>query len=120
MLQHLEQRVVKEGLGNVELKEGPIEAIPLADQTADYIIASLVLHEVEPLSKGLREINRVLKPGGRILCIEWEKVESEQGPPLHHRIHSKNLAAALAGCGFKVAQQTFPSKQHYATVAGKP
>lgn len=119
MLQYLGKRVEEQKLDNVELIEGAIERIPLAGQIADHVIASFVLHEVEPLEKGLQEMGRVLKPGGKVLCVEWEKKQTEQGPPLHHRIQSNELAKAFGENGFLVEKLTYPSDQHYLMVARK-
>jgi ubiquinone/menaquinone biosynthesis C-methylase UbiE len=38
--------------------------MPMADNSFDVILCSMVLHYVEDFEAGLREINRVLKPGG--------------------------------------------------------
>jgi len=119
MLQYLGKRVMEQKLDNVELIEGAIERIPLAGQIADHVIDSFVLHEVEPLEKGLQEMGRVLKPGGKVLCVEWEKKQTEQGPPLHHRIQSNELAKAFGENGFLVEKLTYPSDQHYLMVARK-
>jgi ubiquinone/menaquinone biosynthesis C-methylase UbiE len=119
MLQYLGKRVEEQKLDNVELIEGAIEHIPLAGQIADHVIASFVLHEVEPLEKGLQEMSRVLKPGGKVLCIEWEKKQTVQGPPLHHRIQSNELAKAFDENGLLVEKLTYPSDQHYLIVARK-
>ncbi|MEB3102433.1 class I SAM-dependent methyltransferase [Ferviditalea candida] len=119
MLEALRERVDAEGLSNVELVEGAIEEIPLQDGLADHVIASLVLHEVEPLSKGLKEIQRMLKPGGNCLCLEWEKKETPQGPPLHHRIHSDEMKQAVEQAGFTVESVTFPTDSHYILIFGK-
>jgi SAM-dependent methyltransferase len=41
-----------------------VQNMPLADNSFDVILCSMVLHYVEDFEAGLREINRVLKPGG--------------------------------------------------------
>jgi SAM-dependent methyltransferase len=119
MLKVLDQRIKDKGLKNVQLLEGAIEQIPLADLQVDKVIASLVLHEVEPLSSGIQEIKRVLKPGGRCLCLEWQKKETEQGPPLDHRIDAEELKQVFLDEGFQIAQITYPTTAHYIMVVAK-
>jgi ubiquinone/menaquinone biosynthesis C-methylase UbiE len=46
---------------------GQAEALPLADQTADRVIMSLVLHQIADRKQALQEVYRVLRPGGRVL-----------------------------------------------------
>ncbi|QQE72649.1 class I SAM-dependent methyltransferase [Brevibacillus composti] len=119
MLAVLQERVEEAGVANVQYVEGVIEEIPLPDQLVEHVIASLVLHEVEPLDRGLQEIYRLLKPGGTCFCLEWEKKETEQGPPLDHRIGSSELAEAFASAGFEIVARHFPTDAHYILVARK-
>ncbi|UYZ15169.1 class I SAM-dependent methyltransferase [Brevibacillus sp. WF146] len=119
MLEVLEQRVKEQQFNHVELVEGKIEDIPMENNQVDRIIASFVLHEVDPLSKGIREIRRVLKSGGRCLCIEWKKKPTEQGPPLAHRIHSDDMKKAFEENGFQIVHFAYPTEAHYIIVAQK-
>ncbi|WP_223200047.1 class I SAM-dependent methyltransferase [Paenibacillus sp. 37] len=119
MLQHLQEKIAEQETTNVELLEGKIEQIPVESQAADHIIASFVIHEVEPLQDGLKEIQRVLKAGGKVLCIEWEKKQMEQGPPLEHRLHSSELSQSFEEHGFTIEQISFPNEQHYVIIARK-
>lgn len=88
--------------GNVEIIQGEAEQIPLDDEQVDAVICSMVLHEVEPLAQGLSEIRRVLKPGGKALCIEWEVADTGSGPPQAHRVSSADMARILKETGFQV------------------
>ncbi len=69
MLEMLKQRAEEHGLSNVTPITGTIENIPLQDSMADVVIASLVLHGLKSLSKGLKEIHRILKADGKLLCF---------------------------------------------------
>lgn len=113
MLNVLEERLTAQHISNAELIKGPIESIPMDDQSVDKVIASMVLHEVEPLTKGLQEIKRILKPGGLCICVEWEKEQAEQGPPLHHRIHSSDMKQVVEQEGFQVINVFSPSESVY-------
>src|SRR5262245_11212983 len=46
---------------------GQAEALPLADQTVDRVLMSLVLHQIAHRQQALQEVYRVLHPGGRVL-----------------------------------------------------
>jgi len=54
----------------MELMTGTAEDIPLADESVDAAVSTLVLCSVDNLSDALTEIKRVLKPDGRFLFIE--------------------------------------------------
>ncbi len=119
MLEELKQRKDTAGVKNIELVQGTIENVPLDDKLADVVIASLVLHEVEPLEQGIQEIHRLLKPGGKLLCIDWEAVDSPMGPPLHVRIASDKMSAALESQGFSISARHVPAPALYTLVAQK-
>lgn len=56
------------GYTNVEFVTGDIEAMPIADSTADIVISNCVLNLVPDKSSAFREMHRIIKPGGRF-CI---------------------------------------------------
>ena len=45
-----------------------LQNIPFADETFDMVICNHMLEHVESASAALRELHRVLKPGGRAIC----------------------------------------------------
>jgi len=57
--------------GRLQLIEAPVEALPLADNTADIVSVSFGLRNFSDMGRGLSEIHRVLKPGGRCLILEF-------------------------------------------------
>jgi arsenite methyltransferase len=54
------------GLGNVELHESLIESLPLEDASVDVVISNGVIDLVPDKDAVLDEIDRVLRPGGRL------------------------------------------------------
>jgi ubiquinone/menaquinone biosynthesis C-methylase UbiE len=56
-------------------KVAAIEALPFADASFDAALASLVIHHLPPDLKpaGLREIWRVLKRGGRLIVVDFDR-----------------------------------------------
>jgi arsenite methyltransferase len=54
------------GLGNVELHEALIEALPLDDASVDVVISNGVIDLVPDKDAVFDEIDRVLRPGGRL------------------------------------------------------
>ena len=48
-----------------------VQKIPYADETFDVVIANMMLYHVPDLSKGLSEIRRVLKKGGKFYCATY-------------------------------------------------
>ena len=64
MIAKARQNADKLGYNNVEFREGDIDDMPVADNTADVIVSNCVLNLVPDKAKVIKEIYRVLKPGG--------------------------------------------------------
>ncbi len=56
------------GLPNVELRQSAGDQLPLPDQALDAVFANMYLHHAPDPARAIRELARVLKPGGA-LCI---------------------------------------------------
>lgn len=59
-----------EGVPNVELKAGSLEALPVDDGALDAAVLSLVLHYVPEPLPALAEAARALRPGGKLLVVD--------------------------------------------------
>jgi ubiquinone/menaquinone biosynthesis C-methylase UbiE len=56
--------------GPTEYRVGRAEALPVADASVDAVVGTLVLCSVSDVAAALREVRRVLKPGGRFVFVE--------------------------------------------------
>ena len=54
----------------------PAEKLPLQDNLFDFYTISFGLRNTKKLDKSLAEAYRVLKPGGRFLCLEFSKIQN--------------------------------------------
>ncbi len=61
---------------NVYWKISSAEKLPFADNSFDYYTISFGLRNTKNLNKALIEAYRVLKPGGRYLCLEFSKIQN--------------------------------------------
>jgi ArsR family transcriptional regulator len=68
MLQAAKKRL--HGIGNVELRRGELEALPIDAATLDAATLMLVLHHVPEPERAIDEVARVVKPGGRVLVVD--------------------------------------------------
>lgn len=64
------RRVAERGLGNVEPTLGDATDLPYEDASLDAAVMVTVLGEVSDQDAALREITRVLRPGGRLVVGE--------------------------------------------------
>jgi len=61
---------------NIKWIKAPAEKLPLNDNSFDYYTISFGLRNTKNLDRALSEAYRVLKPGGRYLCLEFSKVQN--------------------------------------------
>lgn len=59
------------GLAHVDWQVGAAESLPLADRSVDTLTIAFGIRNVTHLDQALTEALRVLKPGGRFLCLEF-------------------------------------------------
>ncbi|MBI2816543.1 MAG: class I SAM-dependent methyltransferase [Acidobacteria bacterium] len=69
MMPYVKRAAEQFGL-TVDVRPGLAEEIPVAQNSADAVVSTLVLCSVSDPERVLREVLRVLKPGGRFLFIE--------------------------------------------------
>jgi ubiquinone/menaquinone biosynthesis C-methylase UbiE len=70
MLDHTMRRVGERGLSNVVATQGDARSLPYEDGSFDGVVLITVLGEVPDQEAALREIARVLRPGGRLVVGE--------------------------------------------------
>ena len=61
---------------NINWVIAPAEKLPIKDNSCDYYTISFGLRNTKDLNKALSEAYRVLKPGGRYLCLEFSKIQN--------------------------------------------
>ncbi len=98
----------------ITLTQAPAEALPFADETFDSVAATLVFCSVADPMQALREVRRVLKPGGALLLQEHVRAKGafagrvqDMVTPFTARLAggchwNRDTAAAVAGAGFQV------------------
>ena len=62
---------------NVKWIKSKAETLPVEDNMYDYYSISYGIRNVSDINKSLKEAYRVLKPGGRFMCLEFSKIDNE-------------------------------------------
>ena len=68
----------------VDCRLGEAEDLPIPDETVDYVFANMCLHHVEDPSRAIREMARVLKPGGVAVITDLDEHGFEFLRTEHH------------------------------------
>lgn len=73
--------------------EGDAEALPIASDSVDLFTIAFGIRNVTHVDKAVAEAFRVLKPGGRFMCLEFSKVEN----PLLRQVYDAVSIPAWSG-----------------------
>tara|TARA_B100000427_G_scaffold73497_1_gene59540 strand:- start:773 stop:1477 length:705 start_codon:yes stop_codon:yes gene_type:complete len=88
---------------NINWIISPAEKIPLSDNLFDFYTISFGLRNTANIDKALSEAYRVLKPGGRFLCLEFSKIQNTNLETLY-----KNYSKLIPSIGNFVVGEKQP------------
>jgi len=94
MLDLSRQNAAEAGIGNAHFLKGEIENIPLPDESVDVVISNCVVNLSTDKPRVLREIFRVLRPGGRLGITD---VVAEDRLSVEERAERGSYVGCIAG-----------------------
>jgi ubiquinone/menaquinone biosynthesis C-methylase UbiE len=97
MLRRLERRV-REQAPQTTVLRAPAEDLPFDDDAFDVAVSTLVLCGVGDQSRALRELHRVLRPGGRLIFIEHVRSDEPGLARWQDRLNGLNRFVACCNC----------------------
>jgi ubiquinone/menaquinone biosynthesis C-methylase UbiE/intracellular sulfur oxidation DsrE/DsrF family protein len=122
-LDHIDQRCREAGLRNVETVRCETDSTGLADASLDFAFICDTYHHFEFPRKTMQSLWRALKPGGRVVVIDFKKVagESSDWVMSHVRAGQPEVEAEIRSVGFRKAGEV-PNllKENYLVVFEKP
>jgi SAM-dependent methyltransferase len=126
MVRHLNRRLRDAGVRNVftVLSDPDDPLLPYA--SVDRFVIVDTWHHIEDQAKYLGLVKRMLKPGGQVVHIDFQKRELPIGPPLGMKIAREDLVKQMEDAGFRLAaEHTFLPYQYFlvfavAAAAGSP
>jgi ubiquinone/menaquinone biosynthesis C-methylase UbiE len=101
MLGKLDDRAKAANIRNIDRMKNRIESLAFPDGFFQRAVAAFVLTEVDGVERTIREIKRVLSEDGQLLVLDWEEVDSEEGPPMDQRIDSSRMVQYMEKEGFR-------------------
>ncbi|MDB5237378.1 MAG: type 11 methyltransferase [Parcubacteria group bacterium] len=123
MLQHVKDAAHTKGLRNIETVWGNIEkagGTKLRDHSLDAVLLSNTLFQIEQKPHLLKEILRILKPGGKLLVIDWAGAYGGMGPKPGHVVSEHAAEELFITGGFHKQKDFRAGPHHYAIVFTAP
>ena len=115
MLRRLEENLrSRSDETNVIVTEADVTNTNLPEKCADVILFANVLHDLEDHNAFFDEVKRILKPGGQIIDIDWQKRETDEiGPPVERRLSENDSRKILRSNGFRIVHALNAGPYHY-------
>jgi ubiquinone/menaquinone biosynthesis C-methylase UbiE len=110
MLDHTTRRAREAGIDNVAAREADASQLPYGDATFDAAYLVAVLGEIPDQDAALRELARVVRPGGRVVVGELF------GDP--HMVTARALRHRAQDAGLRLERRVGPSFGYFAVLRG--
>ncbi len=89
----------------------------LEDNSQDVVLCANILHQVDEAAAIIGEAFRVLKPGGRLIVIDWRE-NTPFGPP--QKISENNIRKLTEEAGLAFEENPDFASSHYTIIFSKP
>lgn len=119
MLDILRKKTMKEKIGNIITVHSKESSIPLSDNLVDVLFMANVFHELDDRGSILSEVKRILRSMGRLIIIDWKKMEIDFGPPLEERLTANEVISICEDEGFRILERLDAGMYNYMLVFGR-
>lgn len=118
MIRYLNRRVRDAGIRNVQTVLAEPDDPLLADASVDRFVIVDTWHHIEKQAEYLALMKKMLKPGGQVVMIDFQKRDLPLGPPMEMKIAREDLVRQMESSGFRLAKEhTFLPYQYFLVFA---
>jgi predicted methyltransferase len=118
LVEQMRSRFAREGLSNVEARLAQPDDPGLPEQSVDRILLVDTWHHVRNRGPLAEKLRRALKPGGRLLLVDYT-LEAPVGPPAHMRLAPETVIQELEAAGFTPRLEVESLPNQYVISAGQ-
>jgi ubiquinone/menaquinone biosynthesis C-methylase UbiE len=105
ILDALRERLAESGLRNVTPVLALADDALLPPGACDVVLIVDTYHHFPDRPAYLRRLSRALRPGGRVVNVDYHKRETPVGPPLAHRLSRETFLEEARSAGLVVAEE---------------
>jgi ubiquinone/menaquinone biosynthesis C-methylase UbiE len=115
MLEVGREQALRHGVANIDFRQGDMEELPIDSTAVDLVFFSQSLHHAAHPERALREAERILRPGGRIVILDLARHRFEEARELYADewlgFTESEIETMLITAGFAVAQASIVDKE---------
>ncbi len=116
----IEEKVEGAGLHNVITVWTDLEVLGAAkkilDGTVDVGILSDTLFQSQKRQDMIAECLRMVKPGGKLLVVEWKPTNTPLGPPVENRVHPDEIKQICSSFGMQLLEEFEAGEYHWGQI----
>jgi ubiquinone/menaquinone biosynthesis C-methylase UbiE len=123
LLTTLQAEARKRGIRTIETIWGDIERAGgtlLKDKSVDAAILSNTLFQLEDAPSAIAEAKRIIKPGGKLLVVDWAGSYAGMGPSKEQIVTEQKAEELFIGGGFHKAKSFRGGPHHYSILFTAP
>ena len=114
MILHMNRRIRELGTHNIVTILAPPDDPLLADASLDRVFICNTWHHIEKQTEYLALLKKMLKPGGQLVMIDFQKRQLPVGPPMEMKISRDDLVLQLNRASFRLEKEhTFLPYQYF-------
>lgn len=122
VLESIKGRIKTEGFDNVQIIWSDIESegkTPIPAESLDVCFFVNVLSQLKERVSALKEAKRLLKPGGKIVLVDWAKKIGPLGPEEENMIKKETVNSLSNVCGLTIIEDGAAGDYHFFTIIKK-
>jgi ubiquinone/menaquinone biosynthesis C-methylase UbiE len=118
-LEDIKKRALQDNFQQIETVWSNLEiykGTKIDSASLDRALLINILHQSEKKAEILREAVRLLKPGSRLLVIEWKNTANPLGPKIEKRVSKELLKEAAPKLGLSLESEFEAGPYHYGLI----
>ncbi|MCH8331928.1 MAG: methyltransferase domain-containing protein [Bacteroidetes bacterium] len=118
-LDYIEKKMKTEEVSSekIELRKVPTDWPSLEKEEVDAVLMVNTYHHIEARVLYFKKVMFGLKPGGKLVIVDYFNWKTPHGPPVEHRISLDVVQKELTDCGYKVTTDTNTLQEQYIVIA---
>ncbi len=119
VLMSVDSKAKLQGLYNVKTVWSDLEiygATEIPERSVDHGLLVNILFQTKKHEEVLREVSRLIRPGGKLLVVDWNDVPASFGPPLTDRVSVEHLRQLVPPLGYDEIKFFEAGRYHFGLI----